>query len=241
VRTLLQRLPVIGILARMLRRQNAAPAAPQRFHGSSSYWEERYARGGASGVGSYGKFAEFKAEVINGFVAQRGVRSVIELGCGDGNQLALARYPEYLGLDVSEAAVDLCRRRFASDPSKRFAPMSRYAGEQADLALSLDVIYHLVEDRVFEDYMRVLFAAARRHVIVYSSDTEDGAERAAPHVRHRHFSRWVERNLPGWRLLERIPNRHPYRGDYREGSFSDFFIYEKAASAEMPGPAAGTR
>jgi len=28
--------------------------------------------------------------------------------------------------------------------------MSQYRGERADLALSLDVIYHLVEDRVFE-------------------------------------------------------------------------------------------
>jgi SAM-dependent methyltransferase len=241
MRTLLDWLPVIGPLTRMFRRQNAVPVAPKRFHGSGSYWEERYAKGGSSGVGSYGKFAEFKAEVINAFVAERNVRSVIELGCGDGNQLALANYPEYLGFDVSEVAIDLCRRRFASDPSRRFAAMSRYAGEQADLALSLDVIYHLVEDDVFEQYMRMLFAAARRYVIVYSSDTEDDAEHGAAHVRHRQFSRWIGQNLPEWRLLERIPNRYPYRGDYREGSFSDFFIYGRNSLAEQSGHAGGIR
>jgi SAM-dependent methyltransferase len=241
MRTLLERLPVIGPLTRMLRRQNPVPAAPKRFFGSQSYWEERYAKGGSSGVGSYGKFAEFKAEVINAFVAQRDVRSVIEFGCGDGNQLALAQYPEYFGLDVSEVAVDLCRKRFASDPSKRFALMRCYAGERADLALSLDVIYHLVEDDVFEDYIRMLFAAAGRYVIVYSSDTEDAAARGAAHVRHRNFSKWIERNLPEWRLLESIPNRYPYRGDYREGSFADFFIYGKTSPAEQPGRTRGAR
>ncbi|MCC6608063.1 MAG: class I SAM-dependent methyltransferase [Burkholderiales bacterium] len=225
----------------MLSGQSSVAAPPKRFRGSRSYWKERYATGGSSGVGSYGKFAEFKAEVINAFVAQRCVRSVIEFGCGDGNQLTLGQYPEYFGLDVSEVAVELCRRRFASDPSKRFALMSDYGGKPADLALSLDVIYHLVEDDVFEAYMRMLFAAAARYVIVYSSDSEESAARVAAHVRHRNFSRWVARNLPAWRLLERIPNRYPYRGDYREGSFSDFFIYGKASGADRPAPAFGPR
>jgi len=32
---------------------------------SNKYWEERYAKGGNSGKGSYGKSAIFKADVIN--------------------------------------------------------------------------------------------------------------------------------------------------------------------------------
>jgi hypothetical protein len=44
-------------------------------------------------VGSYGKFAAFKAEVLNAFVQEMRVDTVIEFGCGDGNQLTLARYP----------------------------------------------------------------------------------------------------------------------------------------------------
>ena len=34
------------------------------------------------------------------------------------NQLALARYPEYVGLDVSASAVARCAERFASDATK---------------------------------------------------------------------------------------------------------------------------
>jgi hypothetical protein len=37
-------------------------------------------------------------------VAERRIRSVIEFGCGDGNQLGLMRYPSYLGLDIEPCA-----------------------------------------------------------------------------------------------------------------------------------------
>ena len=53
--------------------------APLTFTGSESYWESRYASGGNSGVGSYKKFAAFKAEVINDFVRENEIRSVIDL------------------------------------------------------------------------------------------------------------------------------------------------------------------
>ncbi len=90
------------------------------FSGSAEYWELRYASGGSSGQGSYGRLAEFKAEVINNFVMERGVHSVIEFGCGDGNQLQLAKYPVYVGLDVSEKAVAMCKEKFNNDTSKLF-------------------------------------------------------------------------------------------------------------------------
>ncbi|MGZ4333195.1 MAG: hypothetical protein ACXVRJ_02835, partial [Gaiellaceae bacterium] len=85
------------------------------FRDSASYWERRYRSGGDSGQGSYGPHADHKAAFLNGFVADRGIGSVIEFGCGDGNQLSLARYPTYLGLDVSQTAVRSCIRRFAGD------------------------------------------------------------------------------------------------------------------------------
>ena len=43
---------------------------------------------------------------------------MVEFGCGDGNQLSLAQYPRYVGLDVSRTAIGLCQRRFAKDPAK---------------------------------------------------------------------------------------------------------------------------
>lgn len=198
------------------------------FEGSAKYWDDRYAQGGFSGAGSVGKFAEFKAEVLNGFVRDHGVQSVIEFGCGDGRQLSIAEYPRYLGFDVSAEAVSLCRTRFKNDDSKAFKAVADYSGDQADLTLSLDVIYHLVEDEVFENYMRLLFDSSQRWVIVYASNHDDTDRAEAAHVRHRQFTRWVEANRPGWALRETIPNRYPYTGDFRLGSFSDFFIFERA-------------
>lgn len=201
-----------------------------KFSGSAAYWEDRYNRGGNSGSGSYGRLAEFKAEVLNRFVAGHAIQSVIEFGCGDGHQLSLAHYPRYIGLDVSAAAVAHCGRLFAGDPDKSFflynakAFIDRAGVLRADLALSLDVIFHLVEEEVFEDYMRHLFAAANRYVIVYSSDY-DGPQQI--HERHHQFSAWVAQNRPEWQLLEQIKNPYPYDpADPGETSQADFFIFE---------------
>jgi SAM-dependent methyltransferase len=201
---------------------------PESFPSSSKYWEHRYASGGNSGVGSYDKFAEFKAMILNAFVTKQNVITVMEFGCGDGNQLELANYPSYIGLDVSEAVIASCKEKFSSDTGKTFKLMREYDGEIADLSLSLDVIYHLLEDDVFTDYMRVLFKVATRYVIIYSSDSDENAGYEGTHVRHRKFTKWIQDNISDWKLLDHIANRYPYKGDYRTGSFADFYIYEKA-------------
>lgn len=199
------------------------------FTDSASYWESRYARGGNSGPGSYHKLAAFKAGVLNDFVRKNNIYSVIEFGCGDGNQLSLSEYPSYLGLDVSPTAIRMCRERFRDDPSKEFKPVSDYSNQRADLALSLDVIFHLVEDDCFDNYMKKLFGASDKHVIIYSSDSNNN-EGMAPHVRHRQFTAWVKKNKKEWTLKEILYNPYPYnprapRAD--TGSFCDFFFYER--------------
>lgn len=130
-----------------------------KFTTSAAYWEKRYKKGGNSGDGSYDHLAEYKGEIINGFVAENEIKSVIELGCGDGNQLRHFHLPAYLGFDISRTAIERCRNIYKDDPSKRFELFAAYNNEKADLALSLDVIYHLVEDDVFHTYMVTLFAA----------------------------------------------------------------------------------
>jgi hypothetical protein len=54
---------------------------------SVNYWENRYAAGGNSGDGSYGRLAVFKAEFINKFIDEVNINSATEMGCGDGHQL----------------------------------------------------------------------------------------------------------------------------------------------------------
>jgi hypothetical protein len=233
-RKLVRRIPVLRALDKRAPEEAVKSKPRQRpFPGSRAYWEGRYASGGNSGVGSYDKFAEFKAEILNDFVVSNSIITVIEFGCGDGNQLLLAQYPRYLGFDVNEAAVNLCLSKFSADNKKSFRLLDLYAGEMADLVLSLDVIFHLVEDEEFEAHMRALFKAAIHFVIIYSSNT-DRDDYHGRHVRHRKFTRWIEANAVGWSLVRHIPNRYPYTGDDKQGSFADFYIYGKMASDEPP-------
>ena len=196
------------------------------YSDSAIFWEGNYAQGGTSGNGSYGTLAEGKSRFLNELVSSRAVRSVIEFGCGDGNQLSLAGYPSYIGLDVSRTAIGLCQRRFGDDPTKSFflydgACFTDRGGIfRAELALSLDVVYHLTEDAVFETYLRHLFAAGQRLVVIYSTNTEIG--RTAPHVRHRGFTPWVEAACPQWRLAQVAT------GPNTERARADFFVYERS-------------
>jgi SAM-dependent methyltransferase len=186
-----------------------------RFESSQAYWERRYAAGDTSGAGSHGSLASFKAGVINRLVIDRGMASVIEFGCGDGEQLSLASYPRYLGFDVSQTAIDKCRERFSGDPSKHFRLLKDYAGETAELVLSLDVIYHLVEDDVFAKHMSLLFGAAERMVIIYSTDSDSNSWFSGAHVRNRRFSTWVGENATTWKLTQTRP-----------GFGAAFYVYE---------------
>lgn len=211
----------------LIRRASYAIRGNTKFRSSGEYWEQRYRSGGNSGAGSYSRLASFKAEVLNAFVATRRISSVIEIGSGDGAQLTLAEYPRYTGVDVSQVAVESTRGLFADDPSKRFIHTSEVtATDRAELALSLDVIYHLVEDSVFESYLGQLFDAGTKFVIVYSSNTAKFW--SSPHVRHREFTRWVKDNRTDFELVETIPNRYPYdKADPDNTSFADFYIFER--------------
>jgi hypothetical protein len=223
LRQVLKRIPVIAPVARRINRRFFSKV----FRGSEKYWIRRYKRGENSGRGSYRKLSQFKAEIINEFVNDNNVTSVIEYGCGDGNQLRLADYPNYLGFDVSSRAVSLCEEIFANDRSKKFKLIKNYCRERAELTISLDVVYHLVEEEVFESYTRRLFGSSDRFVIIYSSNTEEQSQQMVPHIKHRKFTRWIDEHAHGWKLIKYIPNRYPYFGGDNEGSFADFYIYEK--------------
>ncbi|OIQ35924.1 MAG: hypothetical protein BM555_03690, partial [Crocinitomix sp. MedPE-SWsnd] len=97
----------------------------------------------------------------------------------------------------------------------------------AQLSLSLDVIYHLVEDKVFESYMTQLFNCSTSFVIIYASNEKDDGTFAS-HVKPRKFTDWVDENQPNFELQEKIPNKYQFtEGDEESTSFADFYIYKK--------------
>ncbi len=209
-------------------------APPQiEFQHSSDYWIRRYESAGNSGAGSYGRLADFKAEILNDFVTRKQVDSVIELGVGDGHQLSLANYPRYIGLDIAPAALRHCISKFEGDQTKSFYLFDPSCSVDnaglfcANTALSLDVIYHLIEDDVFEAYMRSLFSLSRQYVVIYASN-DSMIQSDAQHVKHRCFTDWVGSRCPEWRLTDVVKNAFPF-DTKRPGdtSFADFFFFEK--------------
>ena len=175
--------------------------------------------------------ALFKASIINNFVSKNNINSVIEWGSGDCNQLSLAKYKKYIGYDVSKTAIKICQKKFFKDRTKAFIHMNNnfINDKKADLSISLDVIYHLVEDNVFNLYMKNLFNSSKKYVCIYSSNVD---KKWARHVRHRKFTDWINKFISNeWKLKEYIPNKYPFDIKNQEyTSFSDFYFYEKIES-----------
>ncbi len=186
--------------------------------------------GSNSGAGAYNHLAEFKAEIINSFIKTNNIKNILEFGCGDGNNLALYNIENYMGIDVSPKAIEICKSKFTQDISKKFFTLDEFkqnkeAQKTSELVLSLDVIYHLIEDEVFEEYMNSLFNSSSKYIIIDASNFD---ETLCSHVKHRKFTNWIEKNKPNWKLKEFIKNRYPYDKDRPyDTSFSDFYIFEK--------------
>jgi len=189
------------------------------FH-SSKYWEKRYYEGGNSGSGSYGKSAKFKANFLNKFVEEKSIKSIVEFGCGDGNQLLLAQYLNYTGYDVSQTSVNLCKEIFINDESKKFYHLNDYNNEKFDLSLSLDVVYHLIEQDVYLDHLQKLFNSSKDYVIIYSTNTKFNFL-YKKHLFHRMFTNDVANFFPNFTLIETYKSKPIF-------STLSFYIYKKS-------------
>ena len=172
--------------------------------------------------------ALFKASIINDFINKNKINTVIEWGSGDCNQLSLANYKSYIGYDVSQTAIKICQKKFNNDTTKTFIYMGdNFAKDKkADLSMSLDVLYHILEDNVFNSYMINLFNSSNKYVCIYSSNVE---KPLAKHVRHRKFTDWIQKYISNdWKLKQYIPNKYPFDIKKPDStSLADFFFYEK--------------
>jgi ubiquinone/menaquinone biosynthesis C-methylase UbiE len=107
-------------------------------------------------------------------VSARGLR-VLEIGCGlgtDGAQFAKAG-ADYTGVDLTEAAVDLARKRFELfDLSGKFqtadAENLDFADESFDVVYSHGVLHHTPEtEKAIKEIHRVLRPGGRAMVMLY--------------------------------------------------------------------------
>jgi len=196
---------------------------------SRKYWEKRYFDGGNSGKGSYGNLSKFKSKIINEFIEANNISTALELGCGDGNQLKDFKIKKYVGLDVSKTIISKNVETFKNDKNKYFYLESDYLNkEKFDVTLSLDVIYHLVEDTIFEDYIKKLFKFSDKYVIIYTFSDRVKKINFSNHIKYRDINTISEKFKNEWSLHKHIVNEYP-TSDPNNGDFSmsDFYIFKK--------------
>jgi hypothetical protein len=201
---------------------------------SRDHRERRYRAGRIPGTGSYGGLVCFRAEVMNAFVTERGIESVVGCGCGDDAQLSLANYPRYLGRDISPTVIERRRKRLQSRREKAFALAGTTDHGVHDLAASSDIILYLVKHETFHQDLETLFGSSRRSAFSYSRSSE--MPEPEPHIGHRAFSRWAKPKRPQRRPLSTIKNRYPYAPSDPDQTFlSDFYTYGLSCENGLPG------
>lgn len=184
---------------------------------SKKYWNNRYVKGGNSGAGSYNNLAQFKGDVINNFIEKNEIKSIVDYGIGDGNQLKLFNTENliYTGIDVSEFIISKCKEEFKDDKTKGFIHADNIDNElKAELVISCDVIYHLIEEHVYKEYMEKLFSMSKKYVIIYAPNINYNE---AVHVKKREFIEYIFENYPNFNLVKRI----------KENIGCPFYIFQK--------------
>ena len=87
------------------------------------------------------------------------------------------------------------------------------------------MIFHLVEDENYKNYMENLFSSSDKYICIYSSDFEQDS---GLHELKRNFTKYVKQKFPDWELFKYIRNKYPYdENDKDNTSLSDFYFYVK--------------
>jgi len=168
--------------------------------------------------------ALFKAKVLNAFVTDNIVSTVIEFGLGDGSQLELAEYPNYVGVDTNHKAVAACRKKFPRSRKRQFFNLEDYDGQPAGLSLSLDVIPQFVDDDVFDRYMSVLFDASDEFVGIYATNHASDAD-VKDQIKHRVFTDWIAKNRPEWVLFKKVETAGMQDDTPQTSTPADFYFF----------------
>lgn len=195
-------------------------------------WEHLYKNGGNSGRGACNHYGIYKAEIINNFIRQHNLKNIIDFGCGDGNQTSLINIDNYTGIDISDYIIDKTKNKYINDISKQFftykelyniTPKPIY-----DLSISLCVLYHLIDDNIYYNYLNDLYTFSNKYIIIYATDYNDPNihnKNNGSSTFHRNFTRDIEKLYPNLELIQYIPQK--YTINENKPNYTNFYIYKK--------------
>tara|TARA_S200000501_G_scaffold284356_1_gene268624 strand:- start:1218 stop:1859 length:642 start_codon:yes stop_codon:yes gene_type:complete len=189
----------------------------KKFINSSQYWEDRYYYGGNSGSGSYYKNAAEKADYLNAKIDQLDIDTIVDIGCGDGNNLKLFKIQNYYGFDVSKTIISQNKREFKNDRSKQFLIIDENFDENLSnirnqenikkiICVSFDVIGHLVEDEIYDNHLKSFDLVNPDYLIISNFDVETEYDLSVPHIKGRNYPRDLLNR--GWKLVDVHPKNN---------------------------------
>tara|TARA_R110002073_G_scaffold260256_7_gene423188 strand:- start:173 stop:547 length:375 start_codon:yes stop_codon:yes gene_type:complete len=118
----------------------------------------------------------------------------------------------YIGTDISNVSIDICKLKYKNQQNRRFIYYDESV-DSTDINISIDVIYHILEEDEYVKYLNKLFTS--NYVLIYSSNHDSVKNN---HVFHRKFTNHVPHN---YKLIEKIEN------PYKNLSSADFYLYAK--------------
>jgi len=195
---------------------------------------KRYARGGNSGGGSFGTNAEYKANVVNKIIQLEKVESVLEFGCGDGNQLTLFNFDYYTGLDISQTAISRCESMYTNHSKKKFLriiPGQDLQINKHDAVISLEVLMHITNENDFKWTLDQIFKFSAGIVIIQIPILPLVRYKKGSHERYRNILPYLAKYLGEFDLVSLLI--HPstsiegrLRNEIGQMS-SDFLVFKR--------------
>ena len=83
----------------------------------------------------------------------------------------------------------------------------------------MDVIFHLIENKVFKSYIEDIFKMSSMYVIIYSTNFSEKLD--CFHQVNRQFTKYIDENVKKWKLIKYYKNALK-----DENTMSDFYIYK---------------
>jgi len=129
-------------------------------------WNDEYCTQSGSGasIECSGDYVEW----LKGFIRQQGIKSILDLGCGDFNLMKHLDFAglNYLGVDIVDFVIEENQNKHGSDDIKfvndniiGFNPEKKF-----DLAIVKDVLQHLPNDKIITFFKKL--NCAKRVLVV---------------------------------------------------------------------------
>jgi 2-polyprenyl-3-methyl-5-hydroxy-6-metoxy-1,4-benzoquinol methylase len=133
------------------------------------FWNARYERFPVlgSGIGSRGEALERKKQLISKCIYGSVNLTIVDVGCGDLEAMKDFNFKNYLGIDISEKAIEIAKTK-RSEWKFVVGDIRLLSSYEADVVLCLDVLIHQKTRKDFEDILQALINMCKKRLIVGS-------------------------------------------------------------------------